>query len=286
MSVCAPRAFNLINHLRSNHESSLNGIPIACTLLFRREYQKPYKKMPKKFQVKTRLNRFKKDRDDVYLMTQQAHPAHTPKDAIDMAKAYALFEPEQIRAYIQVNLGEGKTKVQNKEGLILLPHSYFKSRVLVLAEGEQAEEARAAGASVVGGRELFKQIEKGEVKYNHCIATPDIYPEVKYLARYMRESFPHPRRGTVTNDVTEVIRRLNSSKKFKLDSLKRCTLKLLVGWTDWKADEILDNFNAIVAALHEKKHVDVALNDYFLNASIKANSMPDARLDVGTFNIS
>jgi len=286
MSACTPRAFNLINHLRSTQESSLNGIPIACTLLFRREYNKPYKKLPKKFKAKTRLDRFKKDRDDVYLMTQQAHPAHTPKDAIDMAKAYALFEPERVYAHIQVNLGEGKTKVQNKEGLFVLPRPNSKSTVLVLAEGEQAEEARAAGARIVGGKELFKQIEKGELQYNHCIATPEIYPEVKYLARYMKESFPHPRRGTVTNDITEVVERLSACKKFKLDGLKRCTLKILIGWTDWRADDILSNFGAIVGALHEKKHANVAINNFFLNASVKAQSMPDARLDVATFDIS
>merc|ERR1712142_362093 len=163
MVVSAQVSFNILSHFRTCTKA---GIPIASTKIFCREY-KPYSKLPKKFLPKTKNARVRTNCDDVYLFKYQDLPLHTAQDAIDMARAYALFEPEEVRLILQVNVGEKGSNLRNRDGIIFFPHpaAAHDAKVMVLADGDKAEEARQAGAALVGGSELLEQLEARKVKH-------------------------------------------------------------------------------------------------------------------------
>ena len=94
-------------------------------------------------------------------------------------------------------------------GVANLPNGSGRSaRVAVFARGERAEEAKKAGADIVGAEDLVEQVQKGTIDFDRCIATPDMMPLVGRLGKVLgpRGLMPNPKVGTVTNDVAQAIR--------------------------------------------------------------------------------
>ena len=126
------------------------------------------------------------------------------KEAVRFVKdsANAKFD-ETIE--IAINLGvDPKQSDQNVRGIITLPHGTGKSlRVAVFAKGAKADEARAAGADMVGGDDLAEKINKGEMNFDRCIATPDMMGVVGKLGKVLgpRGLMPNPKLGTVTMEI-------------------------------------------------------------------------------------
>jgi large subunit ribosomal protein L1 len=143
------------------------------------------------------------------------------REGIDREKAYSITEAvklvkERAKAKfdetieIAMNLGVDPTHAdQMVRGVVTLPNGSGRSlRVGVFARGAKADEAKAAGADVVGAEDLVEKVSKGEIDFDRCIATPDLMPLVGRLGKVLgpRGIMPNPKVGTVTMDVTNAVK--------------------------------------------------------------------------------
>src|SRR5512135_1660462 len=139
------------------------------------------------------------DRDKIYDAAQ----------AVKLVKerAKAKFD-ETIELSLNLNIDPRKPD-QNVRGTLMLPNGTGKSlRVAVFAKGEKAEEAKAAGADVVGAEDLAEKVTAGQIEFDRCIATPDMMAIVGRLGKILgpRGLMPNPRLGTVTPNVAEAVK--------------------------------------------------------------------------------
>src|SRR6195256_305775 len=128
------------------------------------------------------------------------------REGVDPAKSYSFDETVEIA----MNLGvDPRHSDQMVRGVVTLPNGTGRSqRVAVFARGAKADEARAAGADIVGAEDLVEQVNAGTVDFDRCIATPDLMPLVGRLGKVLgpRGLMPNPKVGTVTMDVTNAIK--------------------------------------------------------------------------------
>src|SRR5262249_37647538 len=143
------------------------------------------------------------------------------REGIDREKSYPIAEAvrlvkERAKAKfdetieIAMNLGVDPTHAdQMVRGVVILPNGSGRTlRVGVFARGAKADEAKAAGADVVGAEDLVDKVSKGEIDFDRCIATPDLMPLVGRLSKILgpRGIMPNPKVGTVTMDVTNAVK--------------------------------------------------------------------------------
>ena len=131
-----------------------------------------------------------------------------------------------------------------------LPHGTGKTaRVLVFANGANADAARAAGADIVGGDELIEEVAKGRLDYDAVVSTPDLMGKVGRLGKVLgpRGLMPNPKTGTVTTDVAKAVEDIKGGKiEFRVD--KNSNLHFIIGKASFTADQLADNY---AAALEE-----------------------------------
>ena len=129
-----------------------------------------------------------------------------------------------------------------------LPHGTGKTaRVLVFATGPRAEEARAAGADIVGGDELIEEVNGGRLDYDAVVSTPELMGKVGRLGKVLgpRGLMPNPKTGTVTTDVAKAVSDIKGGKiEFRID--KDCNLHFLIGKSSFTAEQLADNYAAAV----------------------------------------
>ena len=127
-----------------------------------------------------------------------------------------------------------------------LPHGTGKTaRVLVFAGGERAEEARAAGADIVGADELIDEVAKGRLDYDAVVSTPELMGKVGRLGKVLgpRGLMPNPKTGTVTTDVAKAVGDIKGGKiEFRVD--KDCNLHFIIGKSSFSAEALADNYAA------------------------------------------
>ena len=134
---------------------------------------------------------------------------HTLEEAVKIIKekAKAKFD-ETIEVAINLNVDARKAD-QNIRGVVQLPNGTGKTyRVAVFAKGPKAEEAKAAGADIVGAEDLMEQIQAGQIDFDRCIATPDMMGLVGRVGKILgpRGVMPNPKLGTVTMDVATAVK--------------------------------------------------------------------------------
>ena len=137
-----------------------------------------------------------------------ANKVYDLSEAVKVIKANAVAKfDETIEIAINLNV-DAKKAEQNLRGVIQLPNGTGKTyRVAVFARGPKAEEAKKAGAEVVGAEELAEQIQKGDINFDRCIATPDMMGLVGRVGKILgpRGIMPNPKTGTVTMDVAGAV---------------------------------------------------------------------------------
>lgn len=141
---------------------------------------------------------------------QHAHLA----EALELVRAYAIrgFD-EGVSVDVQLNIDVKQTQ-ERVRGVANLPHGQGKNvRVAVFARGEKADEARRAGAEVVGAEDLVKEVVEGRLDFERVIATPDMLAALAKAARVLgpKGLMPNPKRGTVVDDVTAVAHRVDTA---------------------------------------------------------------------------
>jgi large subunit ribosomal protein L1 len=176
-------------------------------------------------------------------------------DAVKMIKdrAKAKFD-ETIE--IAMNLGvDPRHADQMVRGVVLLPNGTGRSvRVGVFARGAKADEARAAGADVVGAEDLVEKVQGGAIDFDRCIATPDLMPLVGRLGKVLgpRGMMPNPKVGTVTMDVTGAVKAAKGGAvEFRVE--KAGIVQAGVGKASFSADKLVANIKAFADAVQKAK---------------------------------
>lgn len=169
-------------------------------------------------------------------------------EAVRVLKAMEVGRPQhQIEAHIQCKIEKSTPLIR---GSLVLPKSIKQeATIAVFASGKQADEARAAGAQFVGGEELVEQVQKGEITFDKCISTPAMFPAVTKIARVLgpKGLMPTVKKGTVTDDVANVVKMAKGSFDFKAD--RKGVLHVGIGRVDFEAQDIEANLRAIADEL-------------------------------------
>lgn len=168
-------------------------------------------------------------------------------------KAIAKFDETIDMA---INLGiDPKQSDQMVRGVCELPHGAGRVvRIAVFARGEKAEQARAAGADIVGAEELAEKIEKGEMEFDRCVATPDMMPVVGKLGKILgpRGLMPNPKTGTVTMDLEKVINSIKQGAvEFRVE--KAGIVHVGIGKASFLEENIVGNAKALLKQLIKAK---------------------------------
>ena len=202
------------------------------------------------------------------------------KDRTAKGKGGAKFD-ETIE--VAMNLGvDPKYPDQQVRGVVALPNGTGRSaRVAVFAKDKKADEARAAGADIVGADDLFESINGGKIDFDRLIATPDLMALVGRLGKVLgpRGLMPNPKVGTVTMDVTKAVKDAKGGAvEFRAE--KAGIIHAGVGKASFSEDQIRANVKAFVDAVVKAKPAG-AKGIYVKKIAISSTMGPGVRLDVG-----
>ena len=168
---------------------------------------------------------------------------------------------------------------QQLRGATVLPHGTGKAKkVLVITEGAKAEEAKAAGADIVGGKEILEDIKKGWLDFEVLIATPDMMAELGKLGRILgpKGLMPNPKTGTVTMDVTKAVQETKAGKvTYRTD--KEGNVHLPIGRASFEEEKLVENFTSIYELLMKLKPSS-AKGVYMKNVSISSTMGPSIKI--------
>ena len=174
------------------------------------------------------------------------------KVVVDTAKA--KFD-ESIELHVRLGV-DGRNADQQVRGVVVLPEGTGRSvRVLVIAKGDKAEEAKAAGADIVGDDDIVKKITtENWLDFDVCITTPDMMGTIGRCARILgpKGLMPNPKSGTVTTDVAKAIKDVKAGKvEYRLD--KNNNVHVIIGKASFGADRLETNLRAVMGAIIKAK---------------------------------
>ena len=182
---------------------------------------------------------------------------------------------------VSIVLGVDPKKAdQAVRSTVNLPHGTGKTaRVLVFATGPRADEARAAGADIVGGDELIEEVNGGRLDYDAVVSTPELMGKVGRLGKVLgpRGLMPNPKTGTVTTDVAKAVTDIKGGKiEFRID--KDCNLHFLIGKSSFSAEQLADNYAAAVEEIMRVKPGS-SKGRYIRKAVVSTTMGPGVQLD-------
>lgn len=208
---------------------------------------------------------------------------YSPAEALEAVKE-ASFAKFDETVEIAINLGvDPRHADQIVRGTVVLPHGTGKTvRVLVIAQGDKAKEAEAAGADLVGPEHIEK-IKAGWLDCDVVIATPDMMGQVGPLGRILgpRGLMPNPKSGTVTMDVTKAITDVKAGKiEFRVD--KTGNVHAPVGRVSFPSQQLTENFRAFMDAVVRAKPA-AAKGTYVRSVTVSSTMGPGVRIDPAVF---
>jgi len=211
---------------------------------------------------------------------------------VEKGKPYALKEAVALLKVgsakfdqtvdVAINLGVDPTQSdQMVRGMVGMPNGLGKTvRVAVFAKGDKVEIAKKAGADIVGGDELAEMVQKGEINFDVCIATPDMMGTVGKIGKILgpRGLMPNPKLGTVTPDVEKAVKAAKAGQvEFKVE--KAGIIHAGVGKVSFSEAAITENMVSLIAAVSRAKPAGVKGN-YIKKISISATMGPGITLDL------
>lgn len=202
-------------------------------------------------------------------------------DAVSMVKERAVAKFDET-IEISMNLGvDPRYADQMVRGVVNLPNGTGRTvRVAVFARGDKAEEAKAAGADIVGAEDLFEIVNGGTIEFDRCIATPDMMPLVGRLGKVLgpRSLMPNPKVGTVTPDVAAAVKASKGGAvEFRVE--KAGIVHAGVGKASFGAQQIVENVKAFADAVLKAKPTG-AKGEYLKKVCISSTMGVGVKVDL------
>ncbi|MEQ8657674.1 MAG: 50S ribosomal protein L1 [Hyphomicrobiales bacterium] len=221
---------------------------------------------------------------DENMNAEQLYPLD---EAVAMVKERATAKFDET-IEVAMNLGvDPRHADQMVRGVVSLPNGTGKSvRVGVFARGEKADEAKAAGADVVGAEDLVEIVQGGTIDFDRCIATPDMMGLVGRLGKVLgpRGLMPNPRVGTVTMDVaTAVANAKGGEVQFRVE--KAGIVHAGVGKASFTAEQLAENVKAFADAVSKAKPSG-AKGTYLQRASLSSTMGRGVKIDISSLSAS
>ena len=205
------------------------------------------------------------------------------EDAVKLIKSAASAKFDET-VEIAMNLGvDPRHADQMVRGVVALPNGTGKTvRVAVFARGAKADEAKAAGADIVGAEDLMETIQSGKIEFDRCIATPDLMPLVGRLGKILgpRNLMPNPKVGTVTMDVKAAVEGAKGGEvQFKVE--KAGVIHAGVGKVSFDDGKLAQNIRAFVDAV-SKARPSGAKGTYVKKVSLSSTMGPGVSVDIAS----
>jgi large subunit ribosomal protein L1 len=213
------------------------------------------------------------DRDQLYPLAE----------AVKMVKERAVAKFDET-VEVAMNLGvDPRHADQMVRGVVNLPNGTGRTvRVAVFARGDKAEQAKAAGADIVGAEDLVESVQKGDINFDRCIATPDMMALVGRLGKVLgpRGLMPNPKVGTVTNDVAQAVKDAKGgSVEFRVE--KAGIVHAGIGKASFSEEALLQNIRAFADAVSRAKPSG-AKGTYLRRIAVASTQGPGVRVDPGS----
>lgn len=193
---------------------------------------------------------------------------------------------ETVEIAFRLN-ADPKQSDQMVRGTVNLPHGTGKKiKVLVLCKGENANDAKEAGADYVGGADLISKISSGWIDFDVVISAPDMMRDVGKLGRILgpRGLMPNPKTGTVTNDLATAVKEAKAGKiEFKLDKLGN--INIGVGKVSFEEKAICENLNSVINAIQKARPQGIK-GKFIQNIAISTTMGPGVKLDLAKLGTS
>lgn len=204
---------------------------------------------------------------------------YTIADAIEALRPYASKKFDESLE-IAIRLGIDVTKAdQNIRGMLSLPNGTGKTvRVAVFTINSQ-DEAKKAGADVVGGEDLIEKVANGEIDFDRVIATPDMMPKMSKIARILgpKGLMPNPKLGTVTNNVAEAVATAKAGQ-IEYRAEKKGIIHAGIGKMSFTTQQLVENATALIDQLKKIKPAS-AKGQYILGAAIATTQGPGLKVE-------
>jgi len=213
-----------------------------------------------------------------------AGKVYTLEEAAELVRKFPTTKFNQTVS-ISFRLGvDPKKSDQMVRGTCPLPHGSGKTvRVLVFAQGNAAEAARAAGADIVGYEELIAKVKDGFLDFDTAIATPEAMTEVRKLGKQLgpRGLMPNPRTGTVTDDTAGAVKAVKAGRAdFKLDKNGNCAAG--VGKVTFELKQLVENAAALIEAVSRARPAS-AKGKFIENVVLASTMSPGLKIDVSKY---
>ena len=213
-------------------------------------------------------------------------------EKLDRNKVYGLAEAiDALREYsskkfdesleIAIRLGIDVTKAdQNIRGMLTLPNGTGKSVRVAVFTVNAADEAKKAGADVIGGEELIDAVAGGQINFDRVIATPDMMPKMSKIARVLgpKGLMPNPKLGTVTNNVAEAVA-MAKAGQIEYRAEKKGIIHAGLGKMSFATDKWVENAMALIDQLKKVKPAS-SKGQYILGVAVATTQGPGLKVDV------
>jgi large subunit ribosomal protein L1 len=204
-------------------------------------------------------------------------------EAVKLVKANATAKFDET-IEISMNLGiDPRHADQAVRGVVQMPNGTGKTvRIGVFAKGDKADEARAAGADVVGAEDLAEKVQAGQIEFDRCIATPDMMMLVGRLGKVLgpRGLMPNPKLGTVTPNVGEAVKAAKGGAvEFRAE--KAGIIHAGIGKASFTEEALVENAQAFIGSITRAKPTG-AKGTYIQKVSLSSTMGPGVKVDLGS----
>lgn len=211
--------------------------------------------------------------------TIDAEKLHEPTEALALVKKTASTKfAEGVDLSVRLGVDPRKGD-QNVRGITNLPHGTGKTKkVAVLAKGDLAKEAEAAGADHVGDEDLIAKIQGGWKDFDVIIATNDMAPQIGKIGKILGTRTPNKKNGTVTDTVGQAVKEIKGATRVEYRVDKAGIIHVPIGKANFSEDQLFDNFKAAVDAIVRAKPAS-AKGRYLVSMTVSTTMGPGVKLD-------
>ncbi len=200
-------------------------------------------------------------------------------DAIDALRPFTSKKFDETLE-IAVRLSIDVTKAdQNIRGMLSLPNGTGKKVRVAVFTNDKADEAKKAGADVIGGEDLIEKVAAGQIDFDRVIATPDMMPKMSKVARVLgpKGLMPNPKLGTVTNDVAAAVKNAKAGQ-IEYRAEKNGIIHAGIGKMSFSTEKLVENANALIEQLKKVKPASTK-GQYILGIAVATTQGPGLRID-------